>query len=123
MRFHMLLLEANGGSPLCMGGSEVAVDGILAIGEHGDYPVNAKGQRLYPRRHFWEQISGVLATSDNRSQIPIFTDKHLAVTWEDAEWIYRTGRELGLVHMVNPPPYPRPPTQTHPHPAGSCAEC
>jgi len=97
------------------------VDGVLAIGEHGDYPVNAKGQRLYPRRHFWEQISGVLATSDNRSQIPIFTDKHLAVTWEDAEWIYRTGRELGLVHMVKPPPYPHPPTYTHP--AGSCAAC
>ena len=92
------------------------MDGVLAIGEHGDYPVNAKGQRLYPRRHFWEQISGVLATSDNRSQIPIFTDKHLAVTWEDAEWIYRTGRELGLVHMVPPPPPPTTTTTTHPHP-------
>ena len=40
--------------------TQVAVDGILAIGEHGDYPINAKGQRLYPRRHFWEQIAGVL---------------------------------------------------------------
>ena len=85
---------------LCLGGSEVAVDGILAIGEHGDYPVNSKGQRLYPRRHFWEQITGVLSTSERRSQIPIFTDKHLAVTWEDARWIYDTGKELGLVHMA-----------------------
>ena len=57
---------------LCLGGDEVAVDGILAIGEHGDYPINYKQQRLYPRRHFWEQISGVLSTSPRRSQIPIF---------------------------------------------------
>ena len=60
-------------------GSELAVDGILAIGEHGDYPVNAKGQRLYPRRHFWEQITGVLATSERRSQIPIFSECPLAL--------------------------------------------
>ena len=32
--------------------------------------------------------------------IAVQTDKHLAVTWEDAKWIYDTGRELGLVHMA-----------------------
>ena len=85
---------------LCLGGDECAVDGILAIGEHGDYPVNSKNQRLYPRRHFWEQITGVLSTCPHRSQVPIFTDKHLAVTWDDAAWIYKTGKELGLVHMA-----------------------
>jgi hypothetical protein len=71
----------------------VAVDGILGIAEHGDYPVNAKGQRLYPRRHFWEQITTVLSTSERRHEIPIFTDKHLAVSWTDAKWIYDTGNE------------------------------
>ena len=59
---------------LCLGGSEVAVDGILAIGEHGNYPANAKGQLLYPRRHFWEQITGVLATSEQRHACPIFSE-------------------------------------------------
>ena len=102
-------------------GSELAVDGILAIGEHGSYPANAKGQILYPRRHFWEQITGVLATSEQRHACPIFSecplappvprsaftraccpaaDKHLAVTWEDALYIYDTGKELGLTHMA-----------------------
>jgi hypothetical protein len=85
---------------LCLGGDQCAVDGILAIGEHGDYPINGKRQRLYPRRHFWEQITGVLSTCPHRSQVPIFTDKHLAVTWEDAQYIYETGKELGLVHMA-----------------------
>lgn len=66
----------------------------------GDYPENERGQQLYPRRYFWEQITGVLSTSPRRGAIPIFTDKHLAATWEDAAWIYRRGKDLGLVHMA-----------------------
>ena len=45
-------------------------------------------------------VGGVLSTCPKCSEVPIFTDKHLAVTWEDAEFIYRTGKELGLVHMA-----------------------
>src|SRR5262249_38682388 len=33
---------------LTLGGDKLAVDGVLLIGEHGDYPYNAKGQKLYP---------------------------------------------------------------------------
>ena len=55
---------------------------------------------MYPRRHFYEQICGVLSKSPRRREIPIFTDKFLASTWDDALWIYETGRKLGLVHMA-----------------------
>src|SRR5262249_4138889 len=39
---------------LTLGGKELAVDGVVCVGEHGKYPTNAKGQILYPRRRFFE---------------------------------------------------------------------
>ena len=33
---------------LTLGGDKLAVDGVILIGEHGDYPVNDKAQTLYP---------------------------------------------------------------------------
>ena len=43
---------------------ELAVDGVLLIAEHGDYAANERDQRMYPRRHFFEQICGVIAASE-----------------------------------------------------------
>lgn len=97
-----LCLRPDGSLPPATGegADEVTVDGVLAIGEHGDYPWNALEQHLYPRRHFFEQICGVLSKSPRRHAIPIFTDKFLASSWEDALWIYEAGKSLGLVHMA-----------------------
>ena len=39
---------------LTLGESELAVDGVLLIGEHGDYAWNEKEQHLYPRKYFME---------------------------------------------------------------------
>ena len=47
---------------LTLGGNELAVDGVLLIGEHGDYSHKEKGQQMYPSRYFFEQISGVFAS-------------------------------------------------------------
>ncbi|HCL27394.1 MAG TPA: hypothetical protein DIC52_03025, partial [Candidatus Latescibacteria bacterium] len=33
---------------LTLGGPELAVDGVLLIGEHGDYPVSELGQEMLP---------------------------------------------------------------------------
>ena len=39
---------------------KLAVEGVLLIGEHGNYPRNDKGQILYPRFELMEQIVGRL---------------------------------------------------------------
>lgn len=83
---------------LCLGGNELAVDGVLSIGEHGDYAWNEKEQHLYPRRYFFEQIAGVLATAGR--SVPVFNDKHLSYNWYDAKWIYDRARKLNIPFMA-----------------------
>ena len=83
---------------LCLGGNELAVDGVLSIGEHGDYAWNEKEQHLYPRRYFFEQIAGVLATSGR--SVPVFNDKHLSYNWYDAKWMYDRARKLNIPFMA-----------------------
>src|SRR6266849_2139689 len=41
------------------GGDKLAVDAVLVIGEHGNYPRNEKGQILYPRYEFFERCAKV----------------------------------------------------------------
>ena len=82
---------------LCLGGQELAVDGVLSIGEHGDYAWNEKEQQLYPRRYFMEQICGVMATS--KRGVPVFNDKHLSYSWTDALWMYQRAQAVGAAFM------------------------
>ena len=44
---------------ITLGGGDVAVDAVLLVGEHGDYPTNERGQKLYPRYELMERIAEV----------------------------------------------------------------
>ncbi len=77
---------------LTLGGKALAVDGVLSIAEHGKYPTNDKGQLLYPRRKFFEEICAVFEAT--KQSVPVFNDKHLAATWDDAKWMYDRARKL-----------------------------
>ena len=79
---------------LTFGSGRLAVDAVLIVGEHGDYPRSALGQEMLPRRYFFEQVSGVIAESGRT--IPVFNDKFLSYRWDDARWMYETARELGV---------------------------
>ena len=83
---------------LTLGESELVVDGVLLIGEHGDYPHNEFEQHMYPRRYMFEQICGVFASSGR--SVPVFCDKHLSYNWEDAIWMYARANELNVPFMA-----------------------
>ncbi len=83
---------------LTMGSDSLAVDGVLSIGEHGDYPWNNIGQHLYPRRRFFEEIT---ATMESCHQVvPVFNDKHPGPAWEDALWMYDRAKQLSIPWMA-----------------------
>lgn len=75
---------------LCAGGQELAVDAVLSIAEHGDYPYNELGQQLYPRKEFFDQSLAVMKRS-NRF-VPFFNDKHLSYRWDWAKAMYDAAR-------------------------------
>src|SRR5439155_17245253 len=56
-RFPGMALYPTVADALTLGGSNLAVDGVLLIGEHGDYPRNEKGQTLYPRYELFREIT------------------------------------------------------------------
>ncbi len=83
---------------LTLGGKELAVDAVLSIGEHGTYPVNAKGQREYPRKRFFDEIAAVCRRSGRG--VPVFNDKHLSYRWDWAKAMADTARELTMPLMA-----------------------
>jgi len=83
---------------LTLGGEELAVDGVLLIAEHGDYPVNEKGQMLYPRYEFFQQTVEIFRSSGR--SVPVFCDKHLSWNWDWAQAMVDTSRELDFAFMA-----------------------
>ena len=79
---------------LTLGGTNLAVDGVLYVGEHGDYPRSRFGVRMYPHLSILEQVFGVFDASGR--SVPVFCDKQLAYSWLDSKWIYDRAKELNV---------------------------
>jgi hypothetical protein len=97
-RFPSMKLYPTIAEALTLGGSDLAVDGVLLIGEHGKYPTNEKGQCLYPRYEFFQQIVAVFRSSGRTT--PVFNDKHLSWRWDWAREMYDTSGEMGFALMA-----------------------
>ncbi|MBI2299221.1 MAG: hypothetical protein HYU66_09830, partial [Armatimonadetes bacterium] len=80
------------------GGKELVCQGVILIGEHGDYPHDELGRHMYPRRALFEQICGVFA--ETGQVCPVFCDKHLSYNWPDAHWMYARAKQLGVPMMA-----------------------
>lgn len=83
---------------LTLGTGKLAVDGVLLVAEHGDYPFSPTGNHQYPKRRFWEETIKVFR--DSGRVVPVFVDKHLADNWKDAKYIYDTAREMKIPLMA-----------------------
>jgi hypothetical protein len=95
---HRFRIGTNIADALTLGTSTLAVDGVLLIAEHGDYPRSPTGNTQYPKRRFWDEMLTVFRKSGR--VVPVFVDKHLADNWEDARHIHDTARELGIPLMA-----------------------
>lgn len=83
---------------LCRGGDKLAVDAVLVIGEHGDYPINEIGQKQYPRYQFFQQIVDVFRRSGRTA--PVFNDKHLSWNFDWAKEMVDTSHALGFPFLA-----------------------
>lgn len=77
---------------LRLGGDALAVDAVLIIGEHGDYPKSEYQQTKYPRYEFFKAVTDVFR-KDGRT-VPVFNDKHLSWNPEWAQEMVDIAREL-----------------------------
>lgn len=83
---------------LTLGGGRLAVDGVVIIGEHGDYPRNAMGQTRYPRHRFFREVIRVF--EDSGRSVPVFNDKHLSTEWKECVEMVDDSRRLGFLFMA-----------------------
>lgn len=91
---HGFTIYPDAAGALTLGGDKLAVDGVLLIGEHGDYPYNEKGQKQYPRYELFQKIVEVFRKSGRG--VPVFCDKHLSYDRTKAREMVATARQLGF---------------------------
>lgn len=82
------------GEAVAIGHPDRPIDGVLVIGEHGDYPRNELGQKLYPRRRLFD--AAVAALVGMGRSVPIFVDKHLSWSFSHARRMYDSAVRLGM---------------------------
>ena len=97
-RFPTMKIYPTIAEALTCGTGKLAVDGVVVVGEHGNYPKTPKGQVQYPRYRFFEEIVAVFRSSGR--SVPMFNDKHLSWNWEWAKKMYDTSKELGFAYMA-----------------------
>jgi hypothetical protein len=83
---------------LTLGTGKLAVDGVVLVCEHGNFPHNDRNQQLYPRFEYFEQVVNVFKQSGRTC--PVFVDKHLSYDWKKAHQMYRWSQELKFPLMA-----------------------
>lgn len=95
---HGVRLSPSIADALTLGTGALAVDAVLLIAEHGDYPFNNKLQKLYPRHRFFQEITKVFEASGR--SVPVFNDKHLSHSRTEANAMVAAARKLSFPLMA-----------------------
>ena len=90
---HGLRLCRSIDEALTLGGDQLAVSGVLIVGEHGKYDKTVDTQQvMYPRRAFFDAVVKTFRRVGRC--VPVFNDKHLSYNWGDAKHMVETARSL-----------------------------
>ena len=76
----------------------VPVEGVILVGEHGQYATNSRKQKLYPRRRLFDEVVHAFRLLGRR--VPVFSDKHLSYDWLFARWMFDLARHEGIPLMA-----------------------
>jgi hypothetical protein len=79
---------------LRQGGPRLAVDAVAVIGEHGDYARTPRGNVMYPRSRYFEEITRVMR--EDMRVVPMYQDKYFAYDWADARRMYDRVRAMRI---------------------------
>jgi hypothetical protein len=93
-RYPMMKRYPTIAEALCLGTGKLAVDGVVVVGEHGQYPPSPNGIPMHPHWEFFEQITTVFRNSGR--SVPYFNDKELSWKWEWCKQMVDTSKEMGF---------------------------
>ncbi len=86
------------GKTLTLETGRLAVQGVILVAEHGEYPSSPTGQTIYPKKRLFNEIFNTF--KQTKQVVPVFSDKHLADNWKDAISIYETARKMNVPLMA-----------------------
>jgi len=95
---HGLELSKSIADALTLGTGKLAVDAVLLIAEHGQYPSNDRLQKLYPRGRFFREVLDVFENSGRG--VPVFLDKHLSYDRFEAQKMVERAARLHVPFMA-----------------------
>jgi hypothetical protein len=79
-------------------GNGLAIEGVLIVAEHGNYPRNERGQILYPRSAIFKEVVEAFRASGR--SVPVFVAKHLSYSFAQADEMVETAARIGFPLMA-----------------------